>query len=214
MPTSPTPQPDRPWQVVIPVKDVRHGKSRLSTLPGLGAADRVRLTRAIADDTIAAAAEAVGADRVWLVTPDRALRGRWSPAGVNLVDDPGAGLNAAVAAGLAAAPTTFRRAALLGDLPALRAADLLTALAAAAGYEDAFVPDAAGTGTVLRAGRTFVGRFGPDSAAAHAADGAVRLDLDLPRLRSDVDDPHGLELAIRLGVGPATMAALARHHTG
>jgi 2-phospho-L-lactate guanylyltransferase len=36
----------------------------------------------------------------------------------------------------------------------------------------------------------------------------VRLDLDLPTLRSDVDDDTSLREAARLGVGPHTSAVL------
>lgn len=202
--------PKGPWHLIIPIKDTRHGKSRLSGLDGLTPKGRSELSRAIADDTLAAVVEAVGPDLVWLVTPDPGLRRDWSNEGVHIVDDPGTGLNAAIQAGFRSLPGRSRHAALLGDLPALRAADLHTALQAAADQEESFVPDAAGTGTVLRCGRAVVPRFGPGSAAAHAADGATRLELDLPRLRCDVDDPESLEAATRLGLGAATARVLGR----
>jgi 2-phospho-L-lactate guanylyltransferase len=203
--------PGEHWHLIIPVKDTRHGKSRLSGLDGLTEAGRSELSRALADDTIAVAVEAVGAERVWLVTPDPGLRADWSRAGVHVVDDPGAGLNGAIRAGLRAVPTRAPRAALLGDLPAVRATDLRAALDAATEHEESFVPDAAGTGTVLRGGRVAAPLFGPGSAAAHAADGAIRLDLELPRLRCDVDDPESLEAATRLGVGSSTARVLGVH---
>ncbi len=126
-------------------------------------------------------------------------------------------IDAAAAAGLAALGPGRPRAVLLADLPCLRPHDLGAALDAAdaqlaAGRAAAVVPDAAGTGTVLLAqgpGPVRPTRFGPGSAAAHAADGAVRLELALPRLRRDVDTPADLEAALALGVGPATLAALA-----
>lgn len=193
-----------PWHVVVPVKDTSKGKSRLAPA---GVA-RTRLSRAIADDTVSAAVGAVGADRVWLVTSDPGLALDWSKAGVAVMPDPGGGLNAAIAAGLALVPADAPRAALLGDLPCLTPPDLVTALAAAEGLDDWFVPDAEGTGTVLRGGRSFVPRFGPGSAAAHAGHGALRLDLDLPRLRRDVDDTESLADAVRLGLGSATSKVL------
>jgi 2-phospho-L-lactate guanylyltransferase len=200
--------PAEPWHVIIPIKDTLHGKSRLAGLDGLAAVGRAQLSRAIADDTIAAAVEAVGPELVWLVTPDPGLRRDWSSLGVHVVDDPGAGLNAAIRAGFRSIPPRSRHVALLGDLPALQAADLAAALRAAARHEEAFVPDAAGTGTVLRCGHAVVPRFGAGSAAAHEADGAARLELDLPRLRCDVDDPESLGKATRLGLGPATSRVL------
>ena len=200
-----------PWHVVIPVKDTTQGKSRL--VPAVGA-DRALVSRAIADDSIAAAVAAVGADRVVIVTSDRGVRASWRGHGVVLVDDPGLGLNAAVRAGLAGAAPGGMRAALLGDVPALRPHDLAAALEAALAAGDSFVPDATGDGTVLRCGRDFVPRFGPDSAARHEADGAVRLELDLPHLRTDVDDATSLAAAYRLGLGPRTSALLGDRASG
>jgi 2-phospho-L-lactate guanylyltransferase len=206
------PSPNSVWCVVIPVKDARTGKSRLAaTVPG---ADE-HLRRAIADDTVRAAVRALGPGGVVVVTSDQVLAAAWSTAGVAVHPDPDAGLNAAVAAGLSAARHTDRRtAALLGDLPALTPADLLAALAAASGHAESFVPDRDGTGTVLRCGEGFVPRFGPGSAAAHERDGAVRLSLDLPRLRTDVDDGDSLLLAEALGLGPCTKSALRRTKLG
>lgn len=206
----------RSWHVVVPVKDTRQGKSRLAP-PG---AARTRLSRAIAEDTLSATVEAVGAGLVWLVTSDEGLSRDWARAGVHVVDDPGRGLNAAIAAGLSHLPDGVRRAALLGDLPSLTAVDLLAALRSGEHVREWFVPDAEGSGTVLRAGTLFVPRFGAASAAAHARHGATRLDLDLPRLRRDVDDLPSLAAATRLDVGPATSAVLglsrvrARHGAG
>jgi 2-phospho-L-lactate guanylyltransferase len=193
-----------PWHVVVPVKDTRQGKSRLAPA-GVG---RTRLSRAIADDTLSAVVEAVEADRVWLVTSDTGLSWDWAAAGVHVVPDPGQGLNAAIAAGLSHVPGDAPRAALLGDLPSLLAVDLVTALQTGGRVPDWFVPDLDGSGTVLRAGRAFVPQFGPASAEAHARQGALRLELDLPRLRRDVDDPDSLAAAVRLGVGSATSAVL------
>lgn len=172
--------PDAPttdWHVVVPVKDTSHGKSRLARAVG---SDRADLSAAIATDTLAAALEAVGPGRLVLVTSDAGLAGRWRTRGVHVVADPGAGLNDAVAAGMRHAGPGARVAALLGDVPSLDAASLRSALAAAASVDESFVPDADGTGTVLRCGRGFTPRFGTDSAARHEADGAVRLERRFP----------------------------------
>jgi beta-phosphoglucomutase-like phosphatase (HAD superfamily) len=50
-------------------------------------------------------------------------------------------------------------------------------------------------------------RFGADSAREHTRD-AVRLDLDLPALRTDVDDDTSLRQAMAIGVGRHTAAVL------
>lgn len=209
-----TPAQHDGWHLVIPVKDVSLGKSRLVRSLGLGQNPPARhaINRALADDTLAAASTAIGASRVVLVTSDRNLGMAWSARGVRLVDDPERGLNAAIARGLGVVPAAQQVAALLGDLPALTPADLLAALEAAESHAQSFVPDAAGSGTVLRCSVRqpdhFTPRFGADSAARHASDGAHRLALDLPRLRTDVDDLPSLAAACRLGLGPATLAAL------
>jgi 2-phospho-L-lactate guanylyltransferase len=200
------------WRVVIPVKDARVGKSRLvATVEG---ADP-QLRRAIAEDTIQAAVDALGPVGVVLVTSDPHLAHAWAPLGVTVLDDPGTGLNPAIAAGLVvAARPGSRTAALLGDLPALRPVDLALALEAASRHPQSFVPDQEGTGTVLRCGSGFLPRFGPHSAAAHERDGAVRLALDLPRLRTDVDDRSSLLRAAELGLGRRTLSALSALRLG
>ncbi len=83
------------------------------------------------------------------------------------------------------------RGGLLGDVPSATAGDVTTALTAATPYDAAVVPDADGVGTVLLTARdagALRPRFGGASAHAHEQEGAVRLELDLPRLRRDVDD--------------------------
>ena len=199
------------WHVVIPVKDTRHGKSRLARAVG---SDRTDLSAAIASDTLTAAFDAVGPDRLVLVTSDAGLTGVWRSRGVHVVPDPGTGLNDAISAGMRYAGQGVSVAALLGDLPALDGTSLRTALEAAAGVAESFVPDADGTGTVLRCGRDFTPRFGAESASRHEADGATRLELALPRLRTDVDDARSLASARGLGLGPATRAVLEHRGSG
>lgn len=199
------------WHVVVPVKDTTHGKSRLARAVG---SDRAALSTAIATDTLSAALEAVGSDRLVLVTGDAGLAGTWRTRGVRVVADPGTGLNDAVSSGMRQVGPGAHVAALLGDLPALDGASLRAALEAAGRVTESFVPDADGTGTVLRCGRGFTPRFGTDSASRHQADGAVRLELALPRLRTDVDDARSLSRARRLGLGPATTSVLTHRASG
>jgi 2-phospho-L-lactate guanylyltransferase len=178
------------WTLLVPVKALPGAKSRL-----LGAStdpeSHRQLVEAIRSDTLQAARAAAGVARVVLVDGD--------------------GLNDALRS---AADDAARRwpndgvAALVADLPALRPAELDSALATAAGHPRAFVSDSAGTGTTMLAARPGVAldpEFGPGSAARHAAT-AVRLDAG-PGLRRDVDTADELTDAIRLGVGPATTEA-------
>lgn len=197
------------WRLVLPVKEAQLAKTRLHAPAPLHRPD---LARAIALDTLQAVCRALPPHDVVTVTSDPVVGPAATSLGSHVVPDPGAGLNAALASGIAATtgPVPVGVAVLLGDLPALRPDDLLTALAACAAHDRAVVPDHAGTGTVLltaRPGIPLEPRFGPGSAERHAADGTL-LALDLPRLRRDVDDLTALRAAVALGVGPHTTRVL------
>jgi len=197
------------WTVIIPVKPSGLGKSRLE-VPGV---DRVALTRAIALDTIAAAAAADGVGRVVIVTDDGGLV-------IQAIDIPGlrfvsegdaVGLNEAVSVGAATAEG-MPRAALLGDLPSLRSADLSEALQSAASVDRGVVPDQEGTGSTLvtaRAGVAWETAFGDGSYARHVELGCTPLEIaDASTLRRDVDTVEQLRAAAELGLGRRTARVL------
>jgi 2-phospho-L-lactate guanylyltransferase len=198
------------WRLVLPIKGPPDAKSRLA-LPS--AIDRTGLARAMALDTLQAALSCPEVGPVLVVSSDPSVVKAATAAGAAVAPDPGSGLNDAVRHGVAvfAGEGAGPVAILLGDLPALRARDLTAALLACAALPAAYVPDAEGTGTVLLAAETTQGlhpEFGDGSAARHDRT-ATRLDLDLPRLRRDVDVEESLRVALGLGVGPRTVAALA-----
>ena len=183
------------WQVVIPVKPARRGKSRLAS-----GASREGLARAIALDTIAAAASCPVVAQVFVVTDDAGLPlAAADIPGLRFVaEEEARGLDAAIALGMAAAGTDAHRAALLGDLPALRPDDLAAALDAATA-----------TLVTATAGEEWTSAFGDGSFARHLEMGCAALDI--PRdstVRRDVDTPEQLETAATLGVGPRTAALL------
>jgi 2-phospho-L-lactate guanylyltransferase len=200
--------PDSGWVVVIPLKPAAIGKSRLRD-------GDEQLVRAIGLDTVAAASAAASVARVIVVTADAATAG--AAAGlprVEVVPEPTpSGLTAAIVAGIEAAGPA-PRAALLGDLPALRPEDLDAALRAAASVDRAVVPDAEGTGSTLvtaRAGVAWAAAFGADSFARHTALGCMPLPVvATSTLRRDVDTADQLAGAADLGLGPRTSALLAR----
>jgi 2-phospho-L-lactate guanylyltransferase len=202
------------WSLVIPVKVLAAAKSRLT---GLGGDRRAELALAMASDTVAAALAARPVATVIVVTDDETVGAELGGLGaVVIADEPGAGLNPAMAFGAAYSDRHWPgrgRATMAGDLPALRPAELALVLDRAAGAGEAFVPDAAGTGTTLYAagpGVAFRPAFGPGSRDRHRAAGAAELDLpELRGLRQDVDTPGDLEVAAALGLGPRTSAALS-----
>ncbi|MGW7255956.1 2-phospho-L-lactate guanylyltransferase [Streptomyces sp. NPDC054834] len=204
------------WTLVIPLKPLERAKSRLANT----AADGLRpgLALAFAQDTVAAALACPAVADVAVVTDD-ALAGRELAAlGAQIVsDEPGGGLNAALAHAAAvvrASRPESPLAAVNADLPALRPLELSRVLSAAAEFPRAFLPDAAGVGTTLLAaapGRELSPAFGADSRVRHRASGAAELLLDaVDSVRQDVDTGEDLRAALALGVGPRTAAVTAR----
>ena len=201
------------WSVVVPAKRLTTAKTRLTPLTEELGAGHADLVLALLADTVAAARRSPAVGLVLVVTDEPRAAAVVTALGAQTTgDEPDAGLNAALAHGARVARLRGGDpvAALSSDLPALRPDELTAALRAAAAVPRAFVPDAAGTGTTLLAARDgeLGPRFGPGSAAAHAAAGAVPLDGDWPGLSRDVDTPADLHAAYRLGVGPRTTGFL------
>jgi 2-phospho-L-lactate/phosphoenolpyruvate guanylyltransferase len=207
------------WSIVVPAKRLELAKTRLAPLTAGAGGDaspsHSGLVLALLADTVAAARDSPLVALVLVVTDDPRAAAVVRELGAATVgDEPDGGLNAALAHGadrarsLAGGPV----AALSSDLAALRPGELTAALQAAATLPRAFVADAAGTGTTLLAATAgaLAPRFGPGSAAAHAAGGAVALDGDWPGLRQDVDTPADLRAAAALGLGARSAAVAAR----
>ncbi len=122
------------WSVVVPVKRLERAKTRLrASLPG---ADHDALVLAMALDTVSAALRCPAVGRVLVVTADPLAGPALAALGaVHVPDVPDDGLNPALAHGAEVAARLapgWGVAALGGDLPALRPAELAAALAAAA----------------------------------------------------------------------------------
>lgn len=208
--------------LVVPVKPLPRAKTRLRGAADGGVGDldaHLRLALALARDTVQAAVSAPAVRDVLVISSDPAVAMEVGALGVEVVTDPGRGLNGALRHG--AALLRIRDAgsaigALQADLPALRPADLDDAVARAAALfagstRRAFQPDAPGTGTTLllaAPGHDLDPHFGGASAAAHRASGAVELPGERPGLRRDVDTAADLDEAVALGVGAWTRAVL------
>ncbi len=201
-------QPGDDWTLVVPVRGGPLSKSRLQ----VPRETRTALAEAFARDTVAALSAGAPMAEVLVATGDPEVE-RWVlQAGHRTVEDAGRGLDAAVAAGAAAA-RTGRVAVVLADHPALRPEEVRIALRAADGLALTVVADADHDGTALLtlpAGAGAQTAFGAGSAAAHERLGHQRLELDLPGLLRDVDDAASLATALRLGVGAHTTRALTR----
>lgn len=208
-----TRRPER-WCLVVPVKRLAAAKTRLSGPPARE--HRGELALAFAVDTVTAALGCTGVGTL-VVTDDPVAAQELRALGARVVADaPDAGLNPALAHGIAVAAAAYPGAgvgALSADLPALRSDELALALSRAPTKGAAFVRDVHGDGTTLlvavRAG-DLRPEFGADSATAHQRSGALELvGTDLSSLRQDVDTVADLDTALRMGVGART-AEVAR----
>ena len=198
------------WRLIIPVKGQLTAKSRLHPPTGVARAD---LAHAFALDTITAVVACIPPSQLVVVTSDQLTAAFVRNLGGVVIADKSHGLNPALRQGIEYVEVVHGpgpTAILLADIPTLRPEDLSSALSVCAMHPQALVPDAAGSGTVLLSALSPQGlhpRFGSHSAAHHALD-CVRLDLDLPALRTDVDDDQGLRRAVEIGVGRHTAAVL------
>lgn len=191
--------------MLIPLKALPAAKSRLGA--GLDPAQHVRVVEAIRADTLSAARAAASVARVVVVTDQP---GVFDSDAVFVQET--AGLNNGLAE---AARDAARRwpddgiAAMVGDLPALRSAELDATLQLAADHRRSFVPDAPGTGTTLLAvtpGTDLSPQFGAGSAGRHR-NCAHEIKAG-PSLRADVDTAEDLEAAGNLGFGARTRAVI------
>ncbi|MFE0424363.1 2-phospho-L-lactate guanylyltransferase [Streptomyces sp. NPDC058953] len=202
------------WSLVVPLKPLALAKSRLSG--AVADAARPGLVLAFAQDTVVAAVSCAAVRDVVVVTDDPVAGRFLAELGARIVpDEPGAGLNAALAHGARAIRRARPGAAvatLNADLPALRPDELSRVLTRAALFPRSFLPDAAGVGTTLLAageGVELRPAFGGASRRRHRKSGAVEIRLrDVDSVRRDVDTGADLATALRLGVGPHTTARL------
>lgn len=194
--------------ILLPVKPPASGKSRLA---GLAPGTRQRLARAFALDTLSTILVVAAPERVIVVTTDDEMAATACALGVQTRLDAVPGdLNGTLAAVARECDPHQLVLAVCADLPALRAAELVSVVALAPRAGASFVRDAQGDGTTTYAApaRLFAPRFGIASAAAHLTAGAEELGTELASLRADVDDGADLERAIALGVGAHTRSAL------
>jgi 2-phospho-L-lactate guanylyltransferase len=183
--------------VVVPFRAAA-AKSRLEPLDD---ATRLELAHRMLANVITAAT-AVGPTILVTEADARCARALAAEHGVRVVDDPGGGQGAAVAAGLAAVrewPVLVVNA----DLPDARARDLLALLGTMPENGIAIAPAPDGTTNALALARPglFVPLYGSGSAArfrAHAEElGVEAIELEAPALASDVDTAAQLEQLVR-----------------
>lgn len=186
--------------VVIPVKAADQGKLRLAEV--LDDAARRNLVQAMLGKVVDAAQAAVTTGQTFILGPS--AHGFALP----LLDDPGTGLNPALASAFADAERAGanRVVFIAGDLPQLTSRDV-ELLSLAPDGAIAIAPDRHGTGTnaislPVPAARDFTFVFGPDSFALHTEE-ARRIGLEFEAVQSnglmrDIDEPDDLSDAAGL----------------
>jgi len=201
---------------VVPVKPFRLAKQRLAPL--LSETERAELSAAMLDDVLAALTATAGVSRIAVVTREPRIRARESGPRLEVVEEDGGGLVAAVAQGARVARAAGATGAIVvpGDLPLATPGALAAVLA---GHRPApavtIVPDAEGEGTNCLACSppdVIDFRFGPDSRSAHAAGarraGVTAAVVQPPELALDVDKPRDLRALLERGGRGRTLAFL------
>lgn len=177
---------------VIPIRSLTSGKARLAGL--LDTAERAALNRALFDHALEVATSVPGASASFVLTPDPEARALARAAGFHTPADPGAGLNAALSAGLDAARAAgaVRIVVMAIDLPCV-GPSVVRALAEEA-EPVVIAPDRHGAGTnmlCVEATLAFTPRFGADSLGAHIAEarrlGVRAAVVNEPRAALDID---------------------------
>jgi 2-phospho-L-lactate/phosphoenolpyruvate guanylyltransferase len=175
--------------VVVPIKDFRRAKQRLSSV--LTPDERIELARRMATHVITIAVP----HDVYVVCDDHEVAAFAEALGAEVLWRPNLGLNGAIAAGVEHIADAVDRVVVAhSDLPLARSfVSLLDA------DDVAIVADRHGRGTnaiALPTGAPFTFRFGPGSFAAHRRE-AARHDLKVTRIHDDglswdVDTPDDL----------------------
>lgn len=198
---------------LLPVKRLREAKQRL----GVELSDnaRLELSRALLQDALDRC-ERTDFLRWWVVTDDpevaKTARGR----GLEVVADPGEGLNAALAAGIAAAGSVAADSVTIlpVDVPLATPEDVRDLIDTGATSDVVLATarvDGGTNGLYLEPPDALRPRFGPASLRAHIADAeeaGLRCSiLHLPRLALDVDTMEDARLVLE---DPASNGATAR----
>ncbi len=191
---------------VVPLKRFADAKRRLAGV--LDPWARQRLSTAMLGDVLAALTATPGLDRIVLATSEPSA----AAFGCPVIDDGGGDLNVAIARADAALESAGaeRMLVIAADVPRVTAAEIARVLAAGKAAPVVIGPDLRGRGTnalLLSPPRAMKPCFGTDSHARHAAAarnlGLASMELRLPSLGFDVDEPEDLARLARVAADRA-----------
>ena len=201
--------------LVVPVKSLRDGKSRLA--PALGPAERCALIERLLVRTLEQAAHFPGLGRTLLISSCEEARARANACGARVLEEraPGGLNNALRQAQLALSELGATRMLIVSsDLPLLQAQDLRHLASASSADTVVLAPDRSKQGTnglCLHTSVSFDFSFGPKSFERHLA--CVRqlnmqsAVVDRPGLAFDIDIPDHLA-ELRASAAPIGCVAL------
>ena len=184
---------------LLPVKALAHAKSRLAPL--FDEDQRRAVATALLEDALALCAS-VDFLEWWVVSEDDEVLSRASDAGLKTVADPGEGLNAAVAAGIAEAVAAGAESLTVipCDVPLAYKGDLVDLLDTGVTSDIVLVPSGGDGGTnalFLSPPGLIDPAFGPGSLQRHIALAEKKRYrcsiLSLSRLALDVDTPDDVD---------------------
>ena len=193
------------WHAIVPAKRLKDAKSRLG---------RDDLTIPFLTDVLSALRTSSRVHDVTVITADDSYGQIAKQLGCQIIlEESNAGLLPAINQGVSAHRNRGEDTLLvvLGDLPCLTSGQVDLFIDQGSQYDCAFLPDAEGTGSTMWMAQspTQNPQFGARSRAAHRESGAVEISHpELRGARRDVDTQVNLWDAIRIGVGPATRAAI------
>ena len=185
---------------LLPVKALDRAKARLG--PGFDAEQRREIAAALLDDALALCLS-VDVLQWWVVSDDREVLARARDAGLKTVDDPGSGLNDAIAVAVDAAAGAGAESVTVipCDVPLAYKGDLADLLDTGATSDIVLVPsgDDGGTNALFLTPPDIIEpAFGPGSLQRHIALAERRgyrcSILSLPRLALDIDTPADVDV--------------------
>jgi 2-phospho-L-lactate guanylyltransferase len=201
---------------LIPMKGLAGAKMRLA--PALSPGERTQLALAMLSDVIEACRACARFDIVTVVSSDSEIHWHARDLGARPLAEPAtlSGLNDSLTFGQRYLARRVAVAELLiipADLPFAQPGDIARVIDALAGQSAATIVRAADGGTnalAMRPAEALPMRFGAQSCDAHIAaarDASISIaELDLPRLRFDVDGPEDLD-ALASGIAGAATSA-------
>jgi 2-phospho-L-lactate guanylyltransferase len=184
---------------LLPVKRLDLAKQRL--LPHVTESERAAIARALLDDALSLCASATMFEW-WVVTDDPDVRTLAAEQGFHLADDPGQGLNAALASGIDAVIAAGATSVTVvpADIPLAWSGDLQDLHDTSATSDVVIVPsrDGGTNALALSPPDALTPSFGDFSFKAHIAE-AERLGkrcsiLALPRMELDIDTIEDVDL--------------------